>query len=47
VLFGDLAPGHGVTPETRHLLLFCVQVAGVPAIHAEEALYSCAGILLR
>jgi DNA/RNA-binding domain of Phe-tRNA-synthetase-like protein len=47
VLFGDLAPGHGVTPATRHMMLFCVQVAGVPAIHAEEALYSCASTLLR
>jgi DNA/RNA-binding domain of Phe-tRNA-synthetase-like protein len=47
VLFGDLAPGHGVTPDSRHLLLFCIQVAGVPAIHAEEALYSCASTLLQ
>ena len=47
ILFGDLAPEHGVAPSTRHIVLFCVQVAGVPAIHAEEALYSCAGILLR
>jgi DNA/RNA-binding domain of Phe-tRNA-synthetase-like protein len=47
VLFGDLAPGHGVTPTTRHMVLFCVQVAGVPSIHAEEALYSCATTLLQ
>jgi DNA/RNA-binding domain of Phe-tRNA-synthetase-like protein len=47
VLFGDIAPGHGVTPESRHITLFCVQVAGVPTIHAEEALYSCATILLQ
>jgi DNA/RNA-binding domain of Phe-tRNA-synthetase-like protein len=47
VLFGDLAPGHGLTPESRHMVLFCVQVAGVPAIHAEEALYSCAITMLQ
>jgi DNA/RNA-binding domain of Phe-tRNA-synthetase-like protein len=47
VLFGDLAPGHGVTPATRRMVLFCVQVAGVPSIHAEEALYSCATTLLQ
>lgn len=47
VLFGDLAPGHGLTPASRHMILFCVQVAGVPAIHAEEALHSCATTLLQ
>jgi DNA/RNA-binding domain of Phe-tRNA-synthetase-like protein len=47
VLFGELAPGHGVTPETRRVTLFCVQVAGVPPIHAEEALFTCATILLQ
>jgi len=47
VLFGDLARGHGVTPESRHIVLFCIQVAGVPTIHAEEALYSCATTLLQ
>ena len=45
VLFGELAPGHGVTPETARMTLFAVQVAGVPAIHAEEALWSCASVL--
>ena len=47
VLFGDVAPGHGVTPETRRIVLFCVQVAGVPTIHAEEALHACATTLLQ
>jgi DNA/RNA-binding domain of Phe-tRNA-synthetase-like protein len=47
VLFGDLAPGHGLTPASRNILLFCVQVAGVPTIHAEEALHSCAMTLLQ
>jgi DNA/RNA-binding domain of Phe-tRNA-synthetase-like protein len=46
VLFGDLAPGHGVTTETTRMRLFTVQVAGVPAIHVEEALWTCASILV-
>jgi hypothetical protein len=29
------------------MTLFCVQVAGVPTIHAEEALYSCATTLVQ
>ena len=39
VLFGDLAAGHGVTPDTRKITLFGVQVPGVPEIHVEEALW--------
>jgi DNA/RNA-binding domain of Phe-tRNA-synthetase-like protein len=45
VLFGDLAPGHGVTARTTRMRLFTVSVAGVPAIHVEEALWTCASIL--
>jgi DNA/RNA-binding domain of Phe-tRNA-synthetase-like protein len=45
VLFGDLAPGHGVTPDTEAMRLFSVQVDGVPSIHVEEALWQCADIL--
>ena len=45
VLFGDLAPGHGVTSATLSMTLFCVQVAGVPAIHVEEALWTCISVL--
>ena len=45
VLFGDIAPGHGVTMRTRRMTLFTVQVAGVPAIHVEEALFTCVDIL--
>jgi len=41
-LFGDPAPGHGVTPETTAIRLFTVQPGGVPAIHVEEALWTCA-----
>ncbi|HEX8105532.1 MAG TPA: phenylalanine--tRNA ligase beta subunit-related protein [Solirubrobacteraceae bacterium] len=46
VLFGDRAPGHGVTAETTRMLLFSVLVAGVPSIHAEEAFWVCEEILL-
>jgi DNA/RNA-binding domain of Phe-tRNA-synthetase-like protein len=38
-LFGDPAPGHGVTAATTALRLFTVQPAGVPTIHVEEALW--------
>lgn len=44
-LFGAIASGHGVNPETRRLALFAVQVAGVPAIHVEEALWTCRSAL--
>lgn len=39
VLFGDVAPGHGVTRATRRTRLFAIQVAGVPTIHVSEALW--------
>ena len=45
VLFGELAPGHGVTPETRRMTMFSVQVAGVPRIHVEESLFTCVDLL--
>jgi DNA/RNA-binding domain of Phe-tRNA-synthetase-like protein len=45
VLFGALAPGHGVTPRTRRMTLFSVQVAGVPSIHVEEAMWECVSVL--
>lgn len=38
-------PGAGVTKATRRMLLYAVRVAGVPAIHVEEALWECAGVL--
>jgi DNA/RNA-binding domain of Phe-tRNA-synthetase-like protein len=40
VLFGGLAPGHQPSPGSRRLLLFAVQVAGVPELYVEEALWS-------
>lgn len=46
VLFGDLAPGHSVRRETKRMVLFAVQVAGVPSIHVEEALWLCEEILV-
>lgn len=47
VLFGAIAPGHGVTGQTTRMRLFAVQVAGVPAIHVEEALWRCEELLAR
>jgi DNA/RNA-binding domain of Phe-tRNA-synthetase-like protein len=46
VLFGDLAPEHGVSPSTAAMRLFSIQVAGVPSIHVEEALWTCSEILV-
>jgi DNA/RNA-binding domain of Phe-tRNA-synthetase-like protein len=45
VLFGDVAPGHGVSSRTRRIALFSVAVDGVPSIHVEEALWVCAETL--
>lgn len=44
-LFGELAPGHGVQPETQDATLFAVRVPGVPDIHVEEAMWTCAELL--
>jgi DNA/RNA-binding domain of Phe-tRNA-synthetase-like protein len=40
-LFGELSPGHEAGADTRHLTLFAIQVAGVPSLYVEEALWSC------
>jgi DNA/RNA-binding domain of Phe-tRNA-synthetase-like protein len=40
-LFGDPAPGRGVDSHTRRIILYAVGVEGVPAIHVEEALWTC------
>jgi hypothetical protein len=40
-LFGAVAPGHAPRAPTRRLSVFAVQVAGVPTLYAEEALWSC------
>lgn len=45
VLFGDTAHDAAPTADTTILRLFTVQVAGVPSIHIEEALWACANAL--
>jgi DNA/RNA-binding domain of Phe-tRNA-synthetase-like protein len=40
VLLGDVADGDGPGPGTRRLRVFAVRVAGVPALHVEEALWA-------
>ncbi len=45
VLFGDPAPDSAVGAETRTLLLYAIGVAGVPAIHIEEAFWVAAEAL--
>jgi DNA/RNA-binding domain of Phe-tRNA-synthetase-like protein len=44
-LFGAIAPDHGVTPESTSMRLFSVQAPGVPGVHVEEALWTCAEAL--
>ena len=46
LLFGTLAAGRGVDPKSRAIVLATVQVAGVPDIAVEEALWL-AGEVLR
>lgn len=45
ILFGPVAPGHEATPGTRRVALFSVGAPGVPAIHLEEALWTCHDVL--
>jgi DNA/RNA-binding domain of Phe-tRNA-synthetase-like protein len=45
VLFGELARGHAAASRTRRLMLFAVQVAGVPELYVEEALWNCRAAL--
>jgi DNA/RNA-binding domain of Phe-tRNA-synthetase-like protein len=45
VLFGDIADGRGVHPETSRMLLCTVQVKGVPEISVEEALWTVTEVL--
>jgi DNA/RNA-binding domain of Phe-tRNA-synthetase-like protein len=40
VLFGALAPGRGVSRGTTRMTLLALQVAAVPDIHVEEALWT-------
>ena len=45
MLFGALVQGRGVTLATSRMTLLSVQVAGVPDIHVEEALWTVSEIL--
>ncbi|HLY48338.1 MAG TPA: hypothetical protein VKR21_04010 [Solirubrobacteraceae bacterium] len=45
LLFGAVAPGHEPSARTQRLALFAVGVPGVPAIHLDEALWTCQDIL--
>lgn len=47
LLFGSLAPGHGASARTSRVALFAVGVKGVPAIHIDEALWTCGDVLSR
>jgi len=40
VLFGEVAPAHRPGPQSTRVALFAVRVGGVPALYAEEALWS-------
>ena len=46
VLFGDMARGYGVGPDTSRMLLATVRVKGVPDVSVEEALWTVADILV-
>lgn len=45
VLLGEVAAAHAVTRATQCLALFALRVPGVPALHVEEALWTCATVL--
>lgn len=47
LLFGPIAPGHEAGPRTPRIALFAVAVEGVPAIHVEEAIWTCGDVLSR
>jgi DNA/RNA-binding domain of Phe-tRNA-synthetase-like protein len=40
VLFGEVAPTHAPRGDSREVVLFAIQVAGVPTLYVEEALWS-------
>jgi DNA/RNA-binding domain of Phe-tRNA-synthetase-like protein len=45
VLFGEVGRSHAPEARTRALVLFAVQVAGVPTLYVEEALWSASAAL--
>ncbi len=47
VLFDEIGPAHEVHRGTEQVTLFSVQVAGVPAIHVEEAMWVAASTIAQ
>ena len=45
VLFGELAVDHAAKAGTAEVMLFAIQVAGVPSLYVEEALWICRAAL--
>lgn len=45
VVFGELAEGRGVQPDTDRIVLVAVVVPNVPEVAVEEALWTAAGVL--
>ena len=45
VLFGEIAPGHAARAVAGELILFSLQVPGVPSLHVEEALWMSSSML--
>lgn len=45
LLFGAMAAGRGVQPRTKRTLLVAIQVAGVPEVAIEEALWLASSVL--
>lgn len=45
VLFGKIAPGHAAQLDSSELILFTLQVPGVPSLHIEEALWMTSAML--
>jgi hypothetical protein len=45
VLFGAIAPGHAAGAGADEVVLFTLQVPGVPSLHVEEALWMCRAML--
>jgi DNA/RNA-binding domain of Phe-tRNA-synthetase-like protein len=45
LLFGEVSPAHAPCSETETVALFAIQVAGVPELHVEEALWSARQLL--
>ncbi len=45
VLFGAIAPVHAAAAGVNEVVLFTLQVPGVPTLHVEEALWMCRAML--